>query len=632
MSEEKLDNLQNAEGNDSTQQNIEVNNEVENKNDTTEVSVENETTEENGDKSTTEVEKSEKVEIPLNDYSKMDAEKLYDEAEMLIKSYQVQLIKTHVEKIREQFYSLVNLDKKDKEEAFIAEGGNVIDFRYESYIKKQFAALYSDYRAKKDAFQKNLEEQQLKNLKFRQDLINELKELINKEETMSETYKEFTEIRDKWANAGHVPKTESNDLWRTYHHHVEMFYDFLRLNNEMRDLDFKHNYDKKAKLILAAKNLANEPSIKIAFDELQLLHKIWKEETGPVAKELRDVIWEEFSDATKVIHDRRHEQLKEQRKIWEENLVKKQAICKNIELVTAEEGFAHAELQDRIKRIDALKGEFQKIGRVANAHNDEIWQQFKDVTRAFNKQKNDFYKGLKDVQTKNLEQKVKLVEVAESLKDSTDWKNTTDKLKKIQADWKKIGHVPRQQSDEIWNRFRGACNYFFDKMTENRKAIDSKFDGNLIAKQEFLVELEKLVFPEDSKEAVALLKEQINKWKSFGPVPRNKKAIENEFSSVIDKFFDKLNLDQNETALIKFKNKIDTLVASDDIIGVRKEGDFVRKKMEEIRKEINLLDNNLGFFNVSPDSPLVKDVHRKIERNKENLNLWKLKNDYLKTI
>jgi hypothetical protein len=667
MSQENLDNLQNADGNNTTPEkevskvsNTEKSpveeasveetkvNEVEavkaeeaseeeskeTAEETTEVvegTVETES-DDVSEKEETKEETKEDEEIPLLDYSKMTTDELFEEANKLVKNKPVQAIKTHIDKIRETFFNLINADKKEKEEAFLAEGGNIIDFRYESYVKSQFNAVYNDYRKKREAFMKDIEAQQNKNYEISLELIEELKHLINKEEKMSDTYKEFKDIQEKWRNTGKVPKAVSNELWRTYHHHVEMFYDYLRLNNEMRDLDFKHNYDEKLKIVERAEALAAEPSIKRAFDELQDLHKMWKEETGPVAKELREEIWERFSKATKVIHDRRHDHIKELKVEWAENMVAKEAVCAEIEEIAKEEGNSHSQWQDRIKRVEALKSKFQAIGRVAKNDNDKIWQTFKNATRSLNKRKNDFYKSLKKDQLVNLEKKMKLVEIAESLKDSEDWKKTTDILKKIQSDWKKIGHVPKQQSDEIWNKFRGACNHFFDRLTDNRKGQDAELEGNFEKKSVLLKEVEKIKLPADSKEAVAFLMEYINKWKEIGSVPRDKRVIENTFNNAIDQLFDKLDLDKNEAAFIKFKNRIESFLASDDMKKIFHERDIIRKRMDDIRKEITQLDNNLGFFNVSDDNPLVKDVKNKIENHKENLKLWKKKLNFLRTI
>jgi hypothetical protein len=663
MSQENLDNLQNADGNNTTPEKevskvsntekspveeasveetevkeveavkAEEASEEESKEtaeETTEV-VEGTVETESDDVSEKE-ETKEDEEIPLLDYSKMTTDELFEEANKLVKNKPVQAIKTHIDKIRETFFNLINADKKEKEEAFLAEGGNIIDFRYESYVKSQFNAVYNDYRKKREAFMKDIEAQQNKNYEISLELIEELKHLINKEEKMSDTYKEFKDIQEKWRNTGKVPKAVSNELWRTYHHHVEMFYDYLRLNNEMRDLDFKHNYDEKLKIVERAEALAAEPSIKRAFDELQDLHKMWKEETGPVAKELREEIWERFSKATKVIHDRRHDHIKELKVEWAENMVAKEAVCAEIEEIAKEEGNSHSQWQDRIKRVEALKSKFQAIGRVAKNDNDKIWQTFKNATRSLNKRKNDFYKSLKKDQLVNLEKKMKLVEIAESLKDSEDWKKTTDILKKIQSDWKKIGHVPKQQSDEIWNKFRGACNHFFDRLTDNRKGQDAELEGNFEKKSVLLKEVEKIKLPADSKEAVAFLMEYINKWKEIGSVPRDKRVIENTFNNAIDQLFDKLDLDKNEAAFIKFKNRIESFLASDDMKKIFHERDIIRKRMDDIRKEITQLDNNLGFFNVSDDNPLVKDVKNKIENHKENLKLWKKKLNFLRTI
>jgi len=670
MSQENLDNLQNADGNNTTPEKEEVSKVSNTENSSVEeASVEEtelkeveavetelasqekteEETEEIVEVTTTEVEstvetdssddaeKDEEKEdtdkvIPLLDYLKMTTDELFEEANKLVKNESVQSIKTHIDQIRESFFNLINADKKEKEEAFLAEGGNIIDFRYESYIKSQFNAVYNDYRKKREAFMKNVEAQQNKNYEISLELIEELKHLINKEEKMSDTYKEFKEIQEKWRNTGKVPKAVSNELWRTYHHHVEMFYDYLRLNNEMRDLDFKHNYDVKLKIVERAEALFSESSIKRAFDELQDLHKMWKEETGPVAKELREEIWGRFSKATKVIHDRRHDHIKVLKVEWAEHMAAKEAVCLKIEEIAKEEGNSHSQWQDRIKRVEALKSEFQAIGRVAKNDNDKIWQIFKDATRSLNKRKNDFYKSLKKDQLVNLEKKMELVEIAESLKESEDWKKTTDVLKKIQSDWKRIGHVPKQQSDEIWNKFRGACNHFFDRLTDNRKGQDAELEVNFDQKAILLEEVEKIELPADSKEAVAFLMGYINKWKEIGSVPREKRVIENTFNNAIDQLFDKLDLDKNEAAFIKFKNRIESFLASDDMKKIFHERDVIRKRMDDIRKEMTQLDNNLGFFNVSADNPLVRDVKAKIENHKENLKLWKKKINFLRSI
>ena len=664
MAQENLDNLQNVDGNNTTPEKEEVSKTSNTDNSSVEeISVEKtevkeveativeevldveeetateETTEvvvaetESDDNSVKdEVKENEVKSIPLLDYSKMTTENLYEEASKLVKNEAIQSIKTHIDQIREAFFKLVNVDKKIKEEAFIAEGGNIIDFRYESYIKSQFNVVYNDYRSKRETFIKNIEVLQQKNYNGGLGLIEELKHLINKEEKMSDTYKEFKEIQEKWRNIGKVPKTVSNELWRTYHHHVEMFYDYLRLNNEMRDLDFKHNYEEKLKIVGRAEDLVNEPSIKKAFDELQGLHRIWKEETGPVAKELREEIWEKFSKATKVIHDKRHEHHKELKAEWAIHLEKKEVVCEKIKEIAKEEGNTHSQWQDRVRRVDALKNEFQSLGRVSKGDNDIIWQKFKDATRVLNKRKNDFYKSLKKDQLVNLEKKIKLVEIAESLKESEDWKKTTDTLKKIQNDWKKIGHVPKVQSDEIWNQFRGACNHFFDRLTELRKSEDAKLEGNYDSKKVLLEELDSIEVPADSKEAVSFLMTYVNKWKTLGSVPRDKKSIENHFNNAIDQLFDKLDLEKNEAILIKFKNRIESLVSSGDMNKVFNERDVIRKKMEDIRKEITQLDNNLGFFNVKDDNPLVRDVKNKISGFKDNLDVWKKKLDFLRTI
>jgi hypothetical protein len=654
MSDEKIDNLhENVEGQNETPSAEEVNKEIsqDSTSEKQESDLNEETQEsekvvedtsgnedlaedssENEDSNEDSEENQEQIEIPLENYQIFSEDELIEKAEKLSASYPVQSIMKHIEQIREVFYKKIKIEEKQKLQDFIAEGGNEIDFRFESYAKGRFGKIYSDFRNKKDKYFKNLEKQLDDNYDKRLALIEELKHLINKEEKMSDTYKEFKEIQEKWRNAGQVAKAKSNDLWKNYHHHVENFYDYLRLNNEMRDLDFKHNLEEKMKIVERAEELAEMDNIKAAFDELQDLHRIWKEETGPVAKEFRDEIWNRFSDSTKKIHDKRNEHLKELKDVWQKNYDLKVEVCKKIEEVASRENQSHGQWQNNIKEVDRLKEEFQKLGRVPKKLNNDIWDLFKEVTRKFNRQKNYFYKGLKKDQIINLEKKNKLVELAESLKNSDDWKATTDVMKKIQADWKKIGHVPKQHSDDVWNKFRAACNHFFDRLSEHNKGNESKLYANLEAKKAILEDLKAIKLDSDSNKAVKQLKEVISMWKSSGKVPRSENSIEKEFNQILDSNFSKLDLDKAETEMIKFRNKIDGFVQDDDMKKVYHERDIIRRKMDEIRKEISQLDNNLGFFNVDENSPLVKDVKKKMAVHKENLKAWKSKLDYLRTI
>ena len=365
------------------------------------------------------------------DYSKLSEKELVAELDRLLKTKKIQELKHDVEEIRSEFNSKFNEELEHKKEEFLAEGGNIIDFQYTTPLKKEFNSLYFDYKEKRNNHYKNLKKDLQSNLDKRWELIEELKSLLSAEENINTTYKHFKDIQEKWHVAGAIPRDKYNTVWNTYHHHVENFYDFLHLNREFRDLDFKHNLDSKLKIITRAEELGQEVDINKAFRELQMLHKMWKEDIGPVAKEYRDEVWDKFSDATKVIHDKRQAQLAEVEKDFEANYEKKKQLVEEIKKAIEETKPSHQGWQNAIKKVQELRDAFFNTGRVPRANNKEIWKAFKYVTREFNHQKNSFYKTQKKEQYSNLEQKRELIKIAEENKDSEDFDTTTALMKKI---------------------------------------------------------------------------------------------------------------------------------------------------------------------------------------------------------
>ncbi len=346
-----------------------------------------------------------KEEQAQKDYSSLSKKELIAEFDKLLKSRKIQDIKPEAEEIRSEFNNKFNEELEQKKRNFLADGGNIIDFHYTTPLKTEFNSLYFDYKEKRNNYYKNLKKDLQGNLAKRWELIEDLKSLLSAEENINTTYKHFKEIQEKWHLAGAIPRDKYNTVWNTYHHHVENFYDFLHLNREFRDLDFKHNLDAKLKLITRAEELAHENDINKAFRELQMLHKMWKEDIGPVAKEYRDEVWDKFSEATKLIHDKRQNQLAEMEKEFHANYEKKKEIIEALKKTTEETKPSHQGWQNAIKTVQGLRDDFFKTGRVPRNHNKEIWKAFKDATSAFNNQKNSFYKNQKKEQYSNLEKK-----------------------------------------------------------------------------------------------------------------------------------------------------------------------------------------------------------------------------------
>lgn len=566
-------------------------------------------------------------EIPMPDYHEMSMENLVGELQRLVKNEKVQAIRKHVDSIKDEFNQKFDEFLEGKKEEFLANGGNEMDFKYNSVAKRQFNEVYSDYREKRNQHYKSLEKSHKDNLAYRLDLIEQLKGLVNVEENINTTYNNFKDIQAKWRNAGPIPRADYNNVWKTYHHHIEIFYDFLNINRELRDLDFKHNLEEKGKIVARAEELAKEPDLNRAFRELQVLHKIWKEDLGPVGKENREEIWDRFSAATKLIHERRQEYYKNLDALKEENLERKNTIIAEIKEIAENVSNNHGTLQQQIKQVEALREAFFKAGQVPQKVNSKTWNSFKQAVRTFNHNKNAFYKNLKKDQQENLDKKRTLLETALSLKDSEDWDATTSEMKRIQSEWKKIGHVPRKYSDKLWKDFKNACNHYFNRLNALKNDAFKEEEDNLKQKEACLERIKVFKLSGKKEKDITAIKEFTEEWKKYGRVPFKKKSINQKFDKIIDALFQKVGVSKQESELLKYGNKIQQLKNEDDQERViQNERTFIRKKIDESKTEIRQLENNLEFFsNASESNPLVQDVIKRVEQHKEALAAWKAK-------
>jgi hypothetical protein len=569
----------------------------------------------------------EKNAIPMLDYDKMELEALAEELEKLIKNHPIQQLKANVDALKSAFNLKFGTLLAEKKAAFLAEGGNSIDFQYSNPVKSQYNKLLSDYKKKRDAYYSELDTQLKNNLEKRHSVINDLKELITNADTKT-MYKSFRVLQDRWREIGPVPRNKYNDTWRNYHHHVERFYDLLHLSNDFRDLDFKHNLEEKIKLIERAEALSQLENINDAFKELQQLHKAWKEDVGPVSKEHREEVWQRFSEASKKVHDRRHEYFRSLKSQYKVIIEKKLVVIAQIDAYDTSNNKKHSDWQRSIKEVEALRQLYFDAGKLPYSKSEEVWQKFKAATKKFNHAKNAFYKNEKSVQQSNLDKKNALIELAESLKDSEDWDSATNTMKKIQADWKKIGHVPRKFSDDIWKRFKAACNHYFDRYHGRQDAVNKEQQEFINAKKAYLEEIKSV-----EKATLEEINELIEKWKSFGETPRSVRHIESKFYKKIDKLYEGLSMSKEEIAMLKFKNLVDGYLAQNDVRKLNSELMFVRKKLDEINKEIQQLENNLSFFsNANEDNPLVVNVKTSIAKHREDAEIWKQKLAYVRSL
>ena len=569
----------------------------------------------------------EKSSLPMLEYDNMELEPLADELEKLLKSFPIQQLKKNVDAIKNAFNVKFGSELAEKKAKFLEEGGNSIDFQYSSPVKSKYNSLLSDYKKKRDAYYSDLDSQLKNNLDKRHHVINELKELIENADPKT-MYKNFKVIQTSWREIGPVPRNKYNDTWRNYHHHVERFYDLLHMSNDFRDLDFKNNLEEKLKLIEKVEALAELDNVNDAFKELQQYHKAWKEDIGPVSQEHREDVWQKFSAASKKIHDKRHDYFRSLKSQYQEIIEKKLKVIESIENYDTSKNRKHSDWQKSINDIETLRKQYFDAGKLPYSKSEDVWQKFKAATKKFNAAKNIFYKKEKSIQQDNLDKKNALIELAESYKESEDWENATNTMKKIQADWKKIGHVPRKFSDDIWKRFKAACNHYFDRLHNKQDSINKEQMAFVEDKKAYLEEIKKI-----EKATIEEINEFIKKWRDFGDTPRSARHLESKFYKQIDKLLEGLSLSKSEIAMLKYKNLIDGLMAQGNAHKLNSEQLFVRKKIDEINKEIQQLENNLSFFsNAKDDNPLVVNVRTNINSYKDEISIWKQKLDFIKRL
>ncbi|MDQ5930371.1 MAG: hypothetical protein QG594_2159, partial [Bacteroidota bacterium] len=429
----------------------------------------------------------ERHQIPLVDYDTLAMPAQVEALQALVATPNVIAVKEHVDELKKSFLAKYAHFIEEKKEEFLAENPNTTEeFQYHLPLKLTFDGLYSEFRSKLNAHYKSLETNLKTNFENRLAIIEELKVLINPQENIKDALKHFNELRERWKNAGPIPKDKYNHVWNNYHFHLENFYDYLHLDREARDLDFKHNLDLKLKIIERVTELAQEADVNKAFRELQDYHRIWKEDLGPVSKEHREEIWNKFSDLTKQIHDKRELLFEQARANELVNLEKKKQIIAEIELLATQKVSQHSQWMLQIDKIEALRAAFFNAGKVPAEINEEVWSAFKLAVRNFNAFKNSFYKEIKKDQNDNLIKKNALVAKAKEYELSTDFEVTTPLVKKIQDEWKQIGHVPRKYSDQIWKEFKTACNNYFDKLKEIKNIENAEEVAAFEKKKEYL--------------------------------------------------------------------------------------------------------------------------------------------------
>jgi uncharacterized protein (UPF0305 family) len=544
--------------------------------------------------------------------------------EELVQNVDIQSIKDKVAAIRLHFNKLNKEDLDNELDQFLQGGGEAESFQHvEDPIEQRFNTAFGIFKANRAKQNEDLEKQKLENLAKKQAILDELKEIIASDDSLKKTYDDFRALQDRWKEIGPVPATENSNLWNNYHFLVEKFFDKVRIGRELRDLDMKKNLDAKIELCEKAEELLDEKSITKAFKALQKLHEDWKE-IGPVPQEKKDEIWERFKAATDKINQIRREHYS---KIEEEqgaNLEAKKTLCEKAEELIAEDYTSVNAWQKKSTELSEIFGVWKTVGPASKKDNEEIWQRFRGAMDTFFAKKKVFFATLKDRQTENLERKTQLCIEAEALMDSTEWKNTTEQMKKLQEEWKTIGPVPKRHADKIWKRFRAACDNFFTRKNEHFSGRRTEEEANLAAKKALIEEIKAFELGPNRNENMDALKAFQKRWIEIGYVPmKYKDTINKEYRELIDGYFDMMRKNQNEASTNEFREMMEGW-KDDPNAGerVRKESSKLQIRIQKLREEISVLENNIGFFSNSKNSELMRaEYEKKINKAKEDLKV-----------
>ena len=532
--------------------------------------------------------------------------------------------RNEVEALKQAYYKIHRSEVNELKKAFLTAGGEEKDFvAPEDETESKIKELLNVYKEKRAAILAEEERVKAANYALKLQLIDQLKALTESQEDFNKLYNDFKDIQQRWKEVKAVPQEHVSELWKNYQIYSEKFYDIIKINNQFRDYDFKKNLEMKTALCETVEKLQTEPDVVSAFHQLQKLHQQWRE-IGPVAKELREELWSRFKAASTIINKRHQEHFEGLKAKEQENLEAKTAICEQIENIDFQALKSFKDWEEKNKEVIALQDKWKTIGFAPKKSNVKIFERFRAACDVYFNRKSEFYKNIKDEMEKNLELKKALCEKAEALKDSTDWKSTTEKMIALQKEWKTIGSVARKHSDAVWKRFISACDYFFEQKNKNASSQKSVEQTNLAAKKA-LIEKINTLDEADHDEALAVLKGYMAEWNTIGHVPfKEKDKVYKEYHEAVDKQFDRLKVDQNDRKMQTFRSNL-----SDMSNGERGKGKLYgeREKLmrmyERMKNELQTYENNIGFLSISSKGGggLLKEMERKIDKLKNEMAL-----------
>ncbi len=553
----------------------------------------------------------------LEDIARLDKPRLIELFATLLRTKPVQQIRREAEAIKVAFYKLHRAEYEQRRREFAEAGGAAEDFAPQPDTDEaRLKELFAEYRKRRAEYLANIEKEKEENLRTKLHIIEELKELVNGNETVNSTFNAFRDLQQRWRDTGIVPQTNVKELWETYNLHVENFYNYIKINKELRDLDLRRNYESKVQLCEAAEALMLEPSVVTAFRKLQDLHDRWRE-TGPVANEYKETLWERFKEASTRInkqHQEHFEKLKEEQR---HNLELKTELCIKVEELSSEILTTHKEWSKASERLIEIQKVWKTIGFAPQKDNARIYERFRNACDRFFEQKREYYEQLKSEMDTNLQLKTEICEQAESLQESEQWKKTTDELIALQKRWKEIGPVSRRHSDAVWKRFRTACDRFFERKTAHFSGVDAQHEENLKAKLALLEEMEAADIATGGFERI---KEFQRRWNEIGFVPlKQKDEVQKRYRAVVDGMFATLRGGERERSMDRFRSKVSDLRSSGDK-RLRFERDRLYNKVKQLESDIATLENNIGFFSRSRNAEaMIHEVEAKIAKAKQEM-------------
>lgn len=534
--------------------------------------------------------------------------------------------KQEIDRLKIAFYHFLNEEREAKQKEYLEAGGDPMQYVVTAdEIEVEFKAQMNILKEKRQKAFLAIEEEKARNLKRKQEIIERIKTLATTPEEANNAYQEIKQLQQEWKEIGAVPAENATDLWKNYQLCTEQFYDLLKLNHEAREYDFKKNLEMKTALCETAEKLAEEEDVISAFHQIQELHNQYRE-IGPVAKELREEIWARFKQASTVVNRRHAAHFEAIRAQEEENLAKKEALCEKIETIISEEPKTSAEWEEKTKQIIDIQAEWKTIGFATQKMNVKIFERFRSACDSFFNAKNEYFKQLKEQFAENIEKKQALVEQAQALADSTDWKNTSNKLIQLQKDWKTIGMVPKKVGDQLWNDFLTACNKFFEARNAAGAGQRNEEQENLEKKRGIVAQLKELLESEAEglQEKVKQLTAEYNK---IGHVPfKEKDNIFAEYHETLDAIYKKLNTSNAKRRLDRYKNNLkDVAQRGEDAMS--DERSRLVRRLDALKQEIQTYENNLTFLSATSKkgNSLIDEMNRKVQKLRDDLELIKQK-------